>query len=392
MNILYFSFWGISDGLTVSTVIPHVRILGEFTKVKKIVLVTTEREDIPIGQIQIKKTEHLQVRVAQGSLPIINRIKDFAHIPEFLSDIARQKKIDLIIGRGSPAGAVVYKVWRKTGIRFYVESFEPHADYMQESGVWQKWDLRYLFLKNRESKIKSYASGIITVSQQYRDKLRSEISTGLWIESAPCGVDLQKFSFDLKTRHRIREKYGIPEHWVTGIYVGKFGDLYYDAEAFLLFKTTFSFFKGNFFLIIISSESLNQIRLKLEDVKFPINQALFFSSDHEKIPLYLSASDFGFAPIRKAPSKLFCSPVKTGEYWANGLPVLLTRGIGDESVFIEDEQGGAIFDIEDPIPALEKIKVLINDPAVRQKIPQLALKYRSFNSIRNIYEKIIHSE
>jgi hypothetical protein len=71
------------------------------------------------------------------------------------------------------------------------------------------------------------------------------------------------------------------------------------------------------------------------------------------------------------------------------LPVLLTKGVGDENDFIESEKGGILFEIDDPLPALEKLKTLLNEPGLRKTIPDLAEKYRSFNSTRKIYEKLI---
>jgi glycosyltransferase involved in cell wall biosynthesis len=370
-------------------VLPHIRILSSFREVDKIFLITIERNNIPDQQIKLPKTEHIPLVSSNGPFPLFNRILDFIQIPRYLANLSEKQNIELIIGRSSPAGALAFKVWEKTRIRFYVESFEPHADYMRESGVWNKWDLRYIFQKKWESRVRMFASGIITVSNHYKVKLLSEHLVRIPVEVAPCAVDPQAFKFNPQARLQVRKEYRIPDHWITGIYVGKFGDIYYDAEMFELFEITRNFFKGDFFLIIISKDEAHLIRKKLKDSGFPSDQALHLSADHQKIPDFLSAADFGFAPIREAPSRLYCSPVKIGEYWANGLPVLLTQGVGDESSFIEKEKGGVLFDIRDPVPALEKLKGLLKDRQTRQRIPELAAKYRSFSSIRNIYEKMI---
>ena len=57
-----------------------------------------------------------------------------------------------MIAEGAPAGAMVYLLWQKTRLPFYVESFEPHADYMRESGVRRSWDPRYWFQRHREKR------------------------------------------------------------------------------------------------------------------------------------------------------------------------------------------------------------------------------------------------
>ena len=42
-------------------------------------------------------------------------------------------------------------------------------------------------------------------------------------------------------------------------------------------EVAYSNFKVNFFLIIISADPAEQIRMKLEHAGFPLNQAIFFS-------------------------------------------------------------------------------------------------------------------
>ena len=43
MRILFLSYWGLEDSLTVSTVFPHLRLLLQHPAVESILLVTIER-------------------------------------------------------------------------------------------------------------------------------------------------------------------------------------------------------------------------------------------------------------------------------------------------------------------------------------------------------------
>ena len=65
--------------------------------------------------------------------------------------LCKTHKIDKIIARGAPAGALVFKISKVLNIPLVVESFEPHADYMEESGIWSKDTLKYLFQKKWEN-------------------------------------------------------------------------------------------------------------------------------------------------------------------------------------------------------------------------------------------------
>mgnify|MGYP005817612763 CR=1 FL=1 len=113
--------------------------------------------------------------------------------------------------------------------------------------------------------------------------------------------------------------------------------------------------------------------------------------EHRLVPKYLSASDFAFATYSSTPSKRYLSPVKVGEYWANGLPVLLTKGVGDDSDIIEREGGGALFTldtIEADVRRLDEIVAMGREYNVSTITP-LAYKYRSFEIAERVYDKLL---
>lgn len=86
---------------------------------------------------------------------------------------------------------------------------------------------------------------------------------------------------------------------------------------------------------------------------------------HLEVLDYLSAADFTFATVKSAPCRLFCSAIKIGEYWASGLPILPTPGVGDDSAISEAEGGGAVFGLTDAssLPcALSHISTLLARP------------------------------
>lgn len=391
MKILFLSYWGIREGLTRATIIPHIKILSKFDNIKKIILITIERDALYQSEKVTEKTEHIPIHSKSYPIPLMDKFIDFIRFPQIISQITIKQGIDKIIARGSPAGALAYLVYKKTKIPFYVESFEPHAQYMLESGVWSKWDPRYIYQLKWEAKIKNKASGLITVSTNYRKKLITQGINNIPINVAPCAVNLDTFSLNKSKRLEIRNKHHIKGKTITGIYVGKFGGIYFDIEAFSLFKTIYEFFKQNFFLIILSPEPEIDIKKKLNQVNFPSRNVKYGSVDHEEVPQYLSASDFGIAAIKPSVGRQYCSPIKIGEYWANGLPILLTKGVGDESDFLESEKGGVLFDINNPEPALEKLEKLLSDPEYRRRIPELAIKYRTFDRINRAYENLILS-
>ena len=84
------------------------------------------------------------------------------------------------------------------------------------------------------------------------------------------------------------------------------------------------------------------------------------------------------------------SPVKNGEYWANGLPILMTDGIADEYLLMRKGIGGHVFspDMTDLKETLKGMATIISRPEHRAEIAQLAIKYKSIDLARAVYAEI----
>jgi glycosyltransferase involved in cell wall biosynthesis len=92
-------------------------------------------------------------------------------------------------------------------------------------------------------------------------------------------------------------------------------------------------------------------------------------------------------------SKKFCTPIKNGEYWALGLPVIITKNISVDSDMIEDLNIGYVLQSLNRngyVNAAKKIDELLNGDRdfLRKKIRKVAEQKRSYTIAQNIYEKI----
>lgn len=390
MNLLFISYWGIQEGLTQATVIPNINILSHYNSICKVILITIERGEIPQPAHINKKSKHIPISSKSNSRPLYGSIIDFIMIPKTLKKICNQFQIDKIIARGAPGGAMAYMVSKKTGIPYFVESFEPHADYMKESGVWKKLSFKYLFQKKWEKEQLRTTSGIMTVTDGYTNLLKNRSERELNILTVPCAVTMSQFQYNPTDRLMIRKDLGIVEDQTVGIYVGKFGGLYMDISDLHILEMLFKFF-SDLNLIILTSSPNSEIFKMLSSYPGPEQKLHILYVPHRKVPKYLSASDFAISLVKPFHSAKFTSPIKHGEYWANGLPVLMTEGIGDECNFLEKEHGGVLFNENNLKSSLKKLQRIIEDPNHRKKIPEIARKYRSFDTVKQAYEMMIIS-
>ncbi len=394
MKVLFLSYWSLNDGLTQSTVIPHLKILAGFSHVEKIVFCTVERnrhEKALAKEPFLEKVIYHSLFSRKLPWGFATKVVDFLSFPGIIKQLCKKNDVDLILARGTPAGALVMNVANELKIPFIVESFEPHADYMLESGVWGPYDPRYLFQKKWEKELTHKAAHLIPVTENFSKYLTDSGVSPEKIDVIPCCVNEISFSFDPGAREIFRERWHLNDRHIVGVYVGKFGGIYYDKEAFDLFYYSKKFFGERFFLLILSPDPEKEIQEKLLKVGFSNDGFLVTYKPHNEVNSYLSAADFAFSPIKPAPSRIYCSPVKDGEYWANGLPVLITNGVGDDSRIIEKENAGVvIYSMEEKeiFRSLERIKTILNEKGYRTRISKLASKYRSFSIAENIYKKL----
>lgn len=390
LRILFISYWPLSDVLTQAAVLPNLSLLKQTSSISEVLLVTIERETNPQSKLladEFSFVKHIPIHSRNYSISLLNKANDFIVFPKQLLQVVKQQKVDMVLAHGAMAGALAFKVWQSINVPFYVSLFEPHADYMLDSGVWSKFSLKYNLQKRWEKMQKKHALGLMPVANNYKQTLLAEGVAAEKIRVVPCVTDNLAFAFDPEKRAGIRKQLKW-ESATIGIYAGKYGGLYYDEEAFKIYRRCFELMP-DFRLLILSPQPREEIQQQLQKYKIDSGKVHIASVPHKQVPDYLSAADFAFATYKPGPSKKYLSPVKIGEYWANGLPVLLTEGVGDETDIIKKEGGGALIDLKkaDSLEqAIQQIQTILQDPTHRQEIPELALKYRSVEMLREAYD------
>ncbi len=402
-NILVLTSWSYKEGLIQSYTLPYLRMISEhLAEDERLFLVTFEKENL-----QISPKEETDARASliadkidwvkyNYSRPSVGSVfNTYGFIKGFLQLIKREN-ISLIHSFCPPISSLGYIISILTRKKLILDSFEPHADAMVENGTWKAKDLRHRTLSffekrqiRRASKVIATATGMMDYAQkQYGYKIPTD---DFFVK--PACVNLDQFSlFSLEQKQNIKKELGF-DGKVVAVYAGKLGGIYHDKEVFDFIKEAYDYWQGNFVFLMLTSTDRSQIdSLAIEaDLNPEVVVSKFVS--HSEIQKYLSVGDFALTPVKSVPTKKLCTPIKDGEYWALGLPVVITPNISDDSDIIESNDIGAIInslDSEGYRSAIKKIDTLLHQDReeLQQKIRNIAIQYRSLDIAKNIYKEI----
>jgi hypothetical protein len=390
-RILYLGYWGIDDVLTASSVLPSLRHLSSLPDVSIIVFCTIERGGSKVYRQKLpQKVVHIALQSLIKTNLWITKFYDYVVFPQKVAKAIDRCRINTIICRSSLAGGLIPSSFRRRKIPLIIESFEPHSDYMVDSDIWTSGDFRTDYSRRIESALKKYATWLLPVSENYKHQLLKEGVPQERIRVLPCTVQPAKFQLNEDVRNKLRSQWNWNE-LVVGIYVGKFGGIYHDREAFDFFREAFEYFGERFALIILSGQPGVEQMVKTHMQGVPASRLKVLSVPHDAVPDYLSAADFAFSTIKPAPSRKYCSAIKHGEYWANGLPVILEKNIGDDSDIIEREGGGVVLKAPGQYrEALQGIENMLERGrgTLNEQIKPLAMKYRDEALIERVYSDV----
>lgn len=203
----------------------------------------------------------------------------------------------------------------------------------------------------------------------------------------PTLVDTEIFNYNPIVRSEVRRKFGIEQRTVF-IYSGGLAKWQLPEKVTQLFKKLKHKIQDAF--IIFLTHDPDSAAGYFRDIKK--GDYLLGYAPYEKIPEYLNAADMGILLREDNPVNHVASPTKFGEYLCCGLPVLLTRGIGDTEEVILDTGGGLIIDNPDVIPEDNIIYILtqINRKALSEASYKVYSIYPNIERIKAAYENVLN--
>ena len=220
------------------------------------------------------------------------------------------------------------------------------ADEYVDGGVWRKGELKWRLAKASERRFFRKAAAAVTLTHNIHPYIAErfrELGRAPRLEVIPCCVDLSRFQFDAEKRATIRARLEVPDHATLFVYSGSLGTWYLGDEM-ARFVRVYAQRLGRDVRLLWMVNGDEQVALRASSkAGLDPDQIRVVRAETEEVPGYLSAADVGLALIKPSFSKRSSSPTKYAEYLAMGLPVLISRGVGDGTV-IAERGGGVILD------------------------------------------------
>jgi glycosyltransferase involved in cell wall biosynthesis len=402
-NILVLTGWSFKDALVQVYTLPYVRLIKKtLPPGYRVILVTMEQ---PASRLPAEEARQAASTLEEEGITWMPlHYKKFGpagllqwsfHLLK-LFFVLRSRNVSCIHAWCTPAGSLGYLLSRLTGVPLVIDSYEPHAEAMVENGTWQKDSLAFRLLFHFEKKLTRHARAVIAATAAMRNYAREKYGTvpAYFYVKAAC-VDAEYFSKFKKKDPTLLKELGL-ESKVVCIYAGKFGGIYLTGEVFDFFKTANDYWGSSFKVLLLTNHPVEEIKSLAAASGLDWNDLVLRFVKPAEIPVYIGLADFAITPVKPVPTKRYCTPIKDGEYWAMGLPVVITRNISDDSELIENHNAGYVLQNLTQASyraAVEKIDSMFKGDMqeTERRIRSLAYDHRNFSDAEKIYRELYGS-
>lgn len=397
-NILVLTQWSFKDALVQTYTLPYVDIIRTIvSQERKIILVTAEQQKIALSENEL---DDVNLDFVKKNMKLIAQPykrfglkKIIAAIGQIwkLYRVIRNEKIRTIHAFCTPAGSIAWLLSKISGAALIIDSYEPHAEAMVENGTWKKNGVAFKVLFNLEKRQTERASALIATTagmKQYASEKYGIAVKNFFVK--PACVDLQKF-FPAEKNIQLLKELGL-ENKIVCVYAGKLGGIYLKEEVFDFISACYDYWGDRFRFLMLTNAVKEEIEAEVKRINLPGNIIVSRFVFHHDVPAYLSLGDFALNPVKPVPTKRYCTSIKDGEYWAMGLPVIISPEISDDSAIISAENAGVVMNFRDrqqyviAIKSLEEL--LMQGQPLQSKIRAIGEKYRSYSIAKKIYSTI----
>lgn len=325
------------------------------------------------------------------------------HFPHmfFLRNFIKKHRIELVHCRSYHAALL--SVLTRTVFRMkYKILFDTRGLVAEEGvliGAYRENSVSYRFWKWIEKRLLDGSDAVVNVSDSFTEHV-SAISTNSNMHTICTGVDTRVFNRDPEKRSRVNQTLGITDDVKILVYAGSLGEKGWHSPDLL--ADVFSSFKKCFkesMLLVVSKSDEGNISARFEKKGLSRNDYLIVPGNSlEEVSFYLQRGDYAafsyreiHGDIEEAISRTVIA-IKTGEYLACGLPLIVNRNVGAASAMVKKYGVGVVFnpdgvaDIEDGLRRIEG-----NYHTVSEQCRQVAVDYFDYESSSQKYLEIYHA-
>lgn len=389
-NILVLTYWSFSDALIQTYTLPYLKQIAEvLSEESKIYLVTLEKNNSS-GIIELEGSNLINIQYPYSAFGLAASLSWLKNIFS-LKNIIKKNNIDVIHAFCTPAGMIGYILSRLSHRPLILDSYEPHSEAMVENGEWTKNSLSFKLLFYFEKKQSQRATTIIGTTPGMKDYALRKYNVAVKdFYFKPACVDLEIFKPDVKKNTQLINELQL-NNKIVCVYAGKFGGIYLKNEVFEFYKACYQKWNDNFVALILTSHPEEEINNLITLYNLPKTIFRIIFVQHAQIHKYIGLGDFAITPVKPVPTKKYCTPIKNGEYWALGLPIVITKNISVDSNIIDTNNTGFVLkelNMAEYQKAVEKISALLSDNTLTLKIRQIAERERNYSISKTIYRTI----
>lgn len=379
-RILYIVYWGAAEPLGQSLVLPSVRELAG--RGAQITLVTFEKAADLERTAEIERIRVLLSGFGVRWLPL--RYHKRPKLAATAIDVAAGllggirlhlgNPFDVIHARTFVAGSIglLLAPLLRVPLVYHNEGFYP--DEQVDAGVWKQSSTLYRIARSLEDRLYHGAEGLVVLTEKSASQLLGRLKLkGLQtpIVVVPSSVDLELFPPPPPCSAIPRDE---P---LRLVYLGNVEGRY-DFDAVARFAAIAAQRPPGADLMVLTQADANIVHAKAAAAGLSPERVSVATVPHVTVPERLRARHAGIHFLPRGHSEHGGSPAKIGEYWASGLPVLVTPNIGDSDTVIQSEGVGVVVaehSTQCYIAALNSIRALLADPDVRARCRRAAERH-----------------
>ena len=250
------------------------------------------------------------------------------------------KKIDILHCRSYPimlAAIAIKKVIKKLKV-----VFDPRSPFPEENitgGRWTEKSISHKVWKILERIFLDHSDVTIAITDTYIKHFR-EMSLNANFKTVPNNVDTSKFSFDQDHRNVLRSRIGIKDNEIIFVYLGSLGKHWNNPIVYAKFLIHLRELDINHRFLFITSNILELSKV-FNEYNIGTHEYFAVFANPSEVPKYLSMADVGLNFMAKQDIRM---SIKTCEYLAMGLPVIVNSNVMGAKEIIEQHHVGLVLE------------------------------------------------